>query len=168
MLTSQQQQMLQNSHNLAHPSLSFSYSPVSPSQTVNNNTATPADPIKQAVQPPPPAPPSSSSSTIASAPVEATESSHLTISPSPTPLPVPHLSEAVQPSLPSDAQQPQVSGNLIHQFCSSAFFVRFPVVYNNSKFFLWIPSKNKTKPRVPRIVVTVKQRIRTLRRYHQL
>jgi hypothetical protein len=105
MLTSQQQQMVQNSHLLPQPSLSFSYSTIPPSQHVLNNTI-PNDTIKQVVHPPPPS--SSSFSAITSTTTETIDNSHLSISPSPTPLSVPHTSEAVQPSLPSDAQQPQV------------------------------------------------------------
>lgn len=119
MLTNQQQQIIQNSHILPQPSQSFSHSPISPSQHTTNN-ATPSDFIKQTIHPQPlPLPSSSSSSptattvTAATAPVtnptaaETIENSHISISPSPTPLSLPHTSEAVQPSVPSDTQ-PQV------------------------------------------------------------
>jgi hypothetical protein len=100
----QQQQMLQNSHLLTQPSQSFSYSTIPPSQHIINNTI-PNDPIKQVILPPPPPPPPPLSAT--STATEPIENSHISISPSPTPLSLPHTSEAVQPSIPSDAQ-PQV------------------------------------------------------------
>jgi hypothetical protein len=131
MLTSQQQQVVQNSHLLSQPSQSFSYSTIPPSQHVTNNTI-PNDPIKQVTHPPP----SSSSSATTSTATETIENSHISISPSPTPLPVPHTSEAVQPSLPSDAQQPQVRSNLCLLIVFAYESFRYPVVYNNLKFFL--------------------------------
>jgi len=109
MLTNQQQQMVQNSHLLNQPSQSFSHSTIPPSQHIINNIIS-SDAIKQVIIPPlpPPPPPSSSSSTTAnSTATETVENSHISISPSPTPLSVPHTSEAVQPSIPSDTQ-PQV------------------------------------------------------------
>jgi hypothetical protein len=108
MLTSQQQQMLQNAHLLTQPPQSISYSTISPSQHIINNTIS-NDTIKQI---PPP------SSSILSTTTEPIENNHISISPSTTPLSVPHTSEAVQPSIPSDTQ-PQVKScqsNKIH-FC---------------------------------------------------
>jgi hypothetical protein len=108
MLTNQQQQqLLQNSHLLNQPPQSYSYSTNVPSQQIIN-TIIPNDTIKQSIPPPVPAPvPSSTSTTIPSTTVENIENSHLSISPSPTPLSIPHTSEGIQPSIPSDTQ-PQV------------------------------------------------------------
>jgi hypothetical protein len=108
MLTNQQQQMVQNSHLLNQPTQSFSHSTIPPSQHIINNIIS-NDAIKQVIIPPlpPPPPPSSSSTTANSTATEPIENSHISISPSPTPLSVPHTSEAVQPSVPSDTQ-PQV------------------------------------------------------------
>jgi hypothetical protein len=105
MVTNQQQQMVQNSHLLPQPSQSFSYSTIPPSQHTINNTI-PNDTIKPVTLPPPPSS-SSTTTTITSAATETVENSHISISPSPTPLSIPHTSEAIQPSIPSDTQ-PQV------------------------------------------------------------
>lgn len=103
MLTSQQQQTVQNSHLLTQPSQSLSYSTISPpSQPIINNIIS-NDTIKQIVSATPILPSVSSLSTT----TEPIENSHISISPSTTPLSVPHTSEAVQPSIPSDTQ-PQV------------------------------------------------------------
>lgn len=101
MLTSHQQQMIQNSHLLNQPPQSLSYSPLPTSQPVVNNII-PHEPVKQATLPP-----SFSSSTTSAAP-ETIENSQMSISPSPTPSSISHISEAVQPSGPSDAQQSSV------------------------------------------------------------
>jgi len=112
LLTSQQQQMLQNAHLLTQPSQSISYSTISPSQHIINNTIS-NDTVKQIL--PPSVLPSSSTLSTTTEPIE---NNHISISPSTTPLSVPHTSEAVQPSIPSDTQ-PQVKSsqsNKIH-FC---------------------------------------------------
>jgi hypothetical protein len=103
MITNQQQQMVQNSHLLPQPSQSFSYSTIPPSQHTINNTI-PNDTIKPVTLPPLS---SSTTTTTTSAATETVENGHISISPSPTPLSIPHTSEAIQPSIPSDTQ-PQV------------------------------------------------------------
>ncbi|CAF1078874.1 unnamed protein product [Adineta ricciae] len=105
MLTNQQQQMLQNSHLLSQPSQSYSFSTVSPPPPPPQHliaTPIPNDSIKSIVTP---------STTSTPPTTETTENNHISISPSTTPLTLPHTSEAVQPSIPSDTQ-PQVSGSL--------------------------------------------------------
>jgi hypothetical protein len=103
MLTSQQQQMVQNSQLLTQPSQSFSYSTAPPSQHIISSII-PNETIKQAIPPPPPPPPSSSSLPTTSTTTENIENSHISISPSPTPLSVSHINETVQPSTASDTQ----------------------------------------------------------------
>jgi hypothetical protein len=170
MLTSQQQQMVQNSHLLTQPSQSFSYSTtIQPSQHIINNII-PNDTIKQVIHPPPPPPPSSSSSTNTnSTAIETIENSHISISPSSTPLSLPHTSEAVQPSIPSDTQ-PQVKENQLNKIKIIYFYksFRYPVVYNNLKFFLCIHLKNQIKQLVQLIVVMVKRQILRHHQYHLL
>ena len=101
----QQQQMLQNSHLLNQPPQSFSYSTNVPAQQIINPII-PTDTIKQSIPLPVP-PPSSTSTATPLTTVENIENSHISISPSPTPLSIPHTSEGIQPSISSDTQ-PQV------------------------------------------------------------
>ena len=128
MLTNHQQQMIQNSHLLNQPPQSFSYSPIPSSQHVVNNII-PLEPVKQATLPP-----SFPSSTTSVVP-ETIENSHTSISPSPTPSSISHISEAVQPSVPSDAQQPSVRFDQWDIRNLSFLLIRYPVVYNNWKYF---------------------------------
>jgi hypothetical protein len=114
MLTNQQQQMLQSSHLLNQASQSFPHSTNPLSQSIIN-TVIPNDTIKQAIPPPPPSSSTTTTTTTAtiipSTTTETIENSHLSISPSPTPLSVPHTSEGIQPSIPSDTQ-PQVRSKI--------------------------------------------------------
>jgi hypothetical protein len=113
MLTNQQQQMQPSSHLLNQASQSFPHSTNPPSQSIIN-TVIPNDTIKQAIPPPPPSSSTTTTTTatiIPSTTTETIENSHLSISPSPTPLSVPHTSEGIQPSIPSDTQ-PQVRSKI--------------------------------------------------------
>lgn len=131
MLTNHQQQITQNSHPVNQPPQSFSYSTIPPTQHAGNNII-PHDPVKQVTHPPP----STTTTTTASAVPETIENSHVSISSSPTPSSISHTSEALQPSLPSDAQQPSVRlTRLMENQRFHRFISRYPVVYNNWKLF---------------------------------
>ncbi|CAF3565709.1 unnamed protein product [Adineta steineri] len=111
MLTSQQQQMIQNSHLLSQPAQSYSYPTISSPQNIQNNTI-PNEIIKQTIHPS--STPTTSTTTTATTTVtapETTENNHMSISPSATPLSLPQTGESAPPLLPSDTQPP-VSGSL--------------------------------------------------------
>ncbi|CAF1156874.1 unnamed protein product [Adineta steineri] len=111
MLTSQQQQMIQNSHLLSQPAQSYSYPTISSPQNIQNNTI-PNEIIKQTIHPSstPTTSTTTTATTTATAP-ETTENNHMSISPSATPLSLPQTGESAPPLLPSDTQPP-VSGSL--------------------------------------------------------
>jgi hypothetical protein len=110
MLTSHQQQILQNPPLLRQASQSFSYSTLPPSQHLTN-TASPNDPTKQLILS------SSRSSTV----LETIENSHVSISPS-------HTNEI--PSDTSSTTQPPVNKETFKSLLLRIhlFFIRYQVV----------------------------------------